>query len=86
MKAEDLKAKSKDELVKQLLDLKKEQFNLRLQRAQGQSNNTAMIRSLRRDIARVQTFLSQQAAGIKGTTASASPKKTKKTAAKKSAA
>ena len=86
MKAEDLKAKSKDELVKQLLDLKKEQFNLRLQRAQGQSNNTATIRSLRRDIARVHTFLTQQAAGVKATAAAASPKKTKKTAAKKSAA
>jgi large subunit ribosomal protein L29 len=86
MKAEDLKSKSKDELVKQLLDLKKEQFNLRLQRAQGQSNDTAKIRTLRRDIARVQTFLTQQAAGVKGTGAAASPKKPKKTAAKKSAA
>lgn len=86
MKAEDLKSKSKDELVKQLLDLKKEQFNLRLQRAQGQSNNTAQIRTLRRDIARVQTFMTQQTAGVKGNTVAASPKKTKKAAAKKPAA
>jgi large subunit ribosomal protein L29 len=86
MKAEDLKAKTKDELVKHLMELKKEQFNLRLQRAQGQQANTARIRAVRRDVARVQTFLTQQAAGVKNTAGPASPKKTKKAAAKKTAA
>ena len=86
MKAEDFKSKTKDELVKHMLELKKEQFNLRLQKAQGQQANTARIRSVRRDLARVQTFLNQQTAGVKNTAGAASPKKTKKAAAKKTAA
>lgn len=82
MKAEDLRSKTKDELVKHLMDLKKEQFNLRLQGAQGQAANTARIRAVRRDVARVQTFLNQQTAGVKGTAKAASPQKTKKAAGK----
>lgn len=60
MKAEELKGKSVDELKKMLIDLKKQQFNLRFQLSQGHLENTAQIRKTRRDIARVQTFLVQQ--------------------------
>lgn len=51
----DLRAKTPDELKDQLLGLKKEQFNLRFQRATGQVENTARIRQIRRDIARLKT-------------------------------
>lgn len=59
MKAEDLRRKSEDELKEQLLDLKKEQFNLRFQAASGQLENTARVREVRRDIARIKTLLGQ---------------------------
>ena len=62
MKAADLRAKTKDELSDQLLQLKKEQFNLRFQRATGQLENTARVRQVRRDIARIKTILAAQAA------------------------
>ena len=67
-KAEDFRAKSADELSSQLSNLKKEQFNLRFQRANGQVENTGRIRVLRRDIARIQTVLTEQrrAAQAKG--------------------
>jgi large subunit ribosomal protein L29 len=67
-KADDVRAKSADELGTQLLNLKKEQFNLRFQRANGQAENTGRIRVLRRDIARIQTVLTEQqrAAQAKG--------------------
>jgi len=58
--AEDFRSKSADELNTQLTDLKKEQFNLRFQRANGQVENTGRIRTLRRDIARIQTVLTEQ--------------------------
>lgn len=57
MKASELKSKSVDELKTLLLGLKKEQFNLRFQKASGQLENTARVRQVRRDIARVQTTL-----------------------------
>jgi large subunit ribosomal protein L29 len=59
-KADDFRAKSADELAAQLVDMKKEQFNLRFQRANGQAENTGRIRVLRRDIARIQTVLTEQ--------------------------
>ena len=59
-KADDFRAKSADELGTQLASLKKEQFNLRFQRANGQAENTGRIRVLRRDIARIQTVLTEQ--------------------------
>ena len=67
-KADDFRAKSADELSNQLVGLKKEQFNLRFQRANGQVENTGRIRNLRRDIARIQTVLTEQrrAAQAKG--------------------
>lgn len=59
MKASELNGKSVDELKGLLLDLKKEQFNLRFQRATAQLENTARVRVVRRDIARVRTLLTQ---------------------------
>jgi large subunit ribosomal protein L29 len=59
MKASELKAKTSDQLGDQLLQLKKEQFNLRFQKATGQLENTARVREVRRDIARIKTLLAQ---------------------------
>jgi large subunit ribosomal protein L29 len=53
--ADNLKGMSLDQLDDQLVKLKKEQFNLRFQRASGQLENTARIRLVRRDIARIKT-------------------------------
>ena len=58
MKAADLKTKTPDELTDQLGELEKEAFNLRFQQASGQLENTARVRQVRRDIARVKTLLS----------------------------
>ena len=55
MKASDVKAMTEDQLGDELLKLKKEQFNLRFQQASGQIENTARIRQVRRDIARIKT-------------------------------
>ncbi|QTL05906.1 50S ribosomal protein L29 [Aquabacter sp. L1I39] len=55
MKAEDVRALSPDQLADELLKLKKEQFNLRFQKATGQLENTARNRQIRRDIARIRT-------------------------------
>ncbi len=66
MKAEELKGKSSDELQTQLLDLKKEAFNLRFQRASGQLENTARIRQVRRDVARIKTTLRATRADLAG--------------------
>jgi large subunit ribosomal protein L29 len=60
MKAGDLRTKSEDELKESLLGLRKEAFNLRFQRASGQLENTARIRTVRRDIARIKTILRQR--------------------------
>jgi large subunit ribosomal protein L29 len=60
MNAEDLKAKSIDELMKLIIDLRKEQFNIRFQRAQGALENTAQVRVNRRAIARAKTILNQK--------------------------
>ena len=60
MKPEDIRAKSEDELRDELRDLKKEAFNLRFQQASGQLENTARVRDVRRDIARVQTVLNER--------------------------
>jgi large subunit ribosomal protein L29 len=59
-KAEDFRIKSSDELGDQLMKLKKEQFNLRFQRANGQLEKTNRVREVRRDIARIMTVLSEQ--------------------------
>jgi len=57
MKAQDLRTKSDDELKDQLGDLQKETFNLRFQRASEQLENTARVRAVRREIARIKTIL-----------------------------
>ena len=57
MKAADVRQKTDDELNEMLLDLRKEAFNLRFQTASGQLENTARVRQVRRDIARVKTTL-----------------------------
>ena len=64
VKASDLRTKTVDELKDSLMDLRKERFNLRFQKASGQLENTARVRQVRRDIARVKTILRdmQQAA------------------------
>ena len=61
VKAEDLRAKTADELKDQLVDLKKEQFNLRFQTAGGQNENPARGRAVRRETARVMTVLGEKA-------------------------
>lgn len=60
MKAADYRAKTKDELVTALGQLKKEQFNLRFQGASGQLENTDRMRQVRRNIARIKTILGEQ--------------------------
>ena len=59
-RASDLNAMSKDQLSDELLNLKKEQFNLRFQRATGQLENTGRVREVRRDIARIKTIARQK--------------------------
>ena len=61
MKAQDVRAKSVDQLKDELVKLKKEQFNLRFQTATGQMEKTAQVKSVRRDIARVKTVLREKA-------------------------
>ena len=60
MKAADLRAKTVDQLQDQLVQLKKEQFNLRFQKATGQLESTARVRQVRRDIARIETIARQK--------------------------
>ncbi len=60
-KAEELRGKSRDQLQEELVALKKEQFNMRFQRASGQLENTARVRQVRRDIARIKTVLGAKA-------------------------
>ena len=61
-KVADFRAKTSDQLQEQLLQLKKEQFNLRFQKATGQLESTARVRDVRRDIARILTVLDERAA------------------------
>ena len=61
MKAADIRAKTADELKAELEQLAKERFNLRFQRASGQLENTARVRQVRRDIARIKTILAERA-------------------------
>jgi large subunit ribosomal protein L29 len=60
MKAAELKSKNRDELLAQLIDLRKEQFNLRMQMATGQSARPDQVRKVRKNIARVKTVLRAQ--------------------------
>ncbi len=62
MNASELRDKTPDELRDQLVQLKKEAFNLRFQQATGQLESTARMRTVRRDVARVKTILNEKAA------------------------
>jgi large subunit ribosomal protein L29 len=63
MKAEEFRHMTVDQLEDQLAKLKKEQFNLRFQRASGQLENTSRVREVRRDIARIKTVQGQKRSG-----------------------
>ena len=60
MKPEDIRQKTPDELGDELKSLRKEQFNLRFQAASGQLENTARVREVRRDIARIKTIMTER--------------------------
>ncbi len=62
MKADELRTKTPDQLRDSLVALKKEAFNLRFQAATGQMENTARMRAVMRDVARIMTVLNQKAA------------------------
>ncbi|ALK09167.1 50S ribosomal protein L29 [Blastochloris viridis] len=62
MKASDVRVMTPDQIADEVLKLKKEQFNLRFQRATGQLENTARVRAVRRDIARLKTIAAEKRA------------------------
>jgi large subunit ribosomal protein L29 len=62
MKVTDIRAKTPDQLDDELASLKKEQFNLRFQKATGQLEKTARVKQVRRDIARIKTVAAEKAA------------------------
>lgn len=66
MNASELKDKNVEELQAELLELRKEQFNLRMQKATGQTNQTHTLKDVRRNIARVKTVLNQKAQAVSG--------------------
>jgi large subunit ribosomal protein L29 len=66
MNASELKDKSVEELQGELIELRKEQFNLRMQRATGQSEQSHTLKNVRRNIARVKTVLNQKASSSTG--------------------
>ena len=82
MKAQQVRGMTPDQLSDELVKLKKEQFNLRFQAASGQLENTARVRQIRRDIARIRTIARQQPE----TAARAQPAKTKAPAGAKAKA
>ncbi|MEQ1938953.1 50S ribosomal protein L29 [Mesorhizobium sp. CN5-321] len=65
MKSEELRTKTQDQLADDLAALKKEQFNLRFQKATGQLEKTARVKQVRRDIARIKTIAAEKSAGKK---------------------
>ena len=79
MKIEDIRAMSLDQMDDEVLKLKKERFNLRFQKATGQLENTARVRLVRRDIARLKTVAAMKRAGAE---AAAAPKAKTKSPAK----
>jgi large subunit ribosomal protein L29 len=88
MKAADVRAMTTDQIEDEVLKLKKEQFNLRFQRATGQLENTARVRVIRRDIARLKTIGAQKRVGAPApkTEAGAPVEKKAKTTRTKAAA
>jgi len=89
MKAADVRAMTIDQLDDEVLKLKKEQFNLRFQRATGQLENTSRVRIIRRDIARMKTIAAQKRVGaepaVKAEPAAKPAKKTRSTKPKAAA-
>ena len=81
LKVEDVRRMSDDEMDAEVLKLKKERFNLRFQRATGQLENTARVRQVRRDIARIKTIAAQKRSGRAAPAATTAPR-TKEPAAK----
>jgi len=73
MKMTDIKALTDDQLSDEIVKLKKEQFNLRFQRATGQLENTSRVRVIRRDVARMKTIAAQKRAGMPEPVAKATP-------------
>ena len=71
MKASDARVMTVDQIDDEVLKLKKEQFNLRFQRATGQLENTSRVREVRRDIARLKTIMRQKRVGDEPATAAA---------------
>ena len=65
MKASEIRTKTADQLNDELASLKKEQFNLRFQKATGQLEKTARVKIVRRDIARIKTIAAEKSAGTK---------------------
>ena len=65
MKASDVRTKTPDQLSDDLAALKKEQFNLRFQKATGQLEKTARVRQVRKDIARIKTIAAEKSAAKK---------------------
>ena len=65
MKAEDIRTKTQDQLADDLASLKKEQFNLRFQKATGQLEKTARVKQVRRDIARIKTIAAEKSVAKK---------------------
>ena len=90
MKAADVRALTLDQIDDEVLKLKKEQFNLRFQRATGQLENTSRVRLIRRDIARMKTIAAQKRVGMPEpepkAASEAAPKPTRKKTAKPKAA
>jgi large subunit ribosomal protein L29 len=78
MKSADVRAMTLDQLDDEVLKLKKEQFNLRFQRATGQLENTSRVRVIRRDIARMKTIAAQKRTGAEPTVKAAAVPKTAK--------
>jgi large subunit ribosomal protein L29 len=61
MKASELRQKSKDELGSMLLELSREQFNLKMQKGTGQLSKPAQVKKVRREVARIHTILNEMA-------------------------
>jgi len=85
MKAADARAMTVDQLDDEVLKLKKEQFNLRFQRATGQLENTSRVRVVRRDIARMLTIARQKRTGEEPKVKAAAPAKTERPKVKRTA-
>ena len=84
MKAADARALTVDQIDDEVLKLKKEQFNLRFQRATGQLENTSRVREVRRDIARLKTIARQKRGGAPEPVASEAADKPKRASRAKS--